>query len=689
MQPQIRPASPHTRVLDQDLDTALVRAIRRGVGKLESLQLEDGEWEGEVVWCPMLAAQYVLAAHIADLPISDKRRERIFLHFEDTQLPDGTWGLHEHSPPYLFVTALVYVACRVLGKDSDDRLIARARAFISEQEGGALSIPSWGKMWLSLMNLYGWEGVAPVQPEAWVIPEKVPLHPANYYCHTRLIYMGIASLYGRRFQAPRTPLTDALREELYPGREYSEIRWREQRLNLRDGDLFAAPTKTLRALYFACGAFEAARELPVVHTAAKALRDKMLVQLKERIRWELRTTDHTCISPVNGLLNILTLAIDDKSDPDLLRAVEQLEGWFWEDDDEGFRVTGARSATWDTSFVLQTLSAAAPHTDVAAPLARGASWLKTQQIKESFPGFREAYRVDPKGGFCFAGVWHGWPVSDCTAEAISGFIASEEQEKKRGELLDVESIVSGAEFLLQCQNHDGGFGSYEARKSRFSLEWLNPAEMFGDSMTELSYIECGASCLVSLAEARERCGHAMTSGLRARVDVAIAKARDWLLREQNEDGTWDGAWGIAYIYGTMFGVRGLRAAGLPQSHPAIQKSARWFERVQRADGGFGEHWEVCLDGEYRTAASHATQTAWALLGMCWSGANETKIAHAADTLAAMQEADGDWPKQEMVGVFFHTALLDYRLYRRYFPVWALSVARTRLQDSTDRERTER
>jgi lanosterol synthase len=30
-----------------------------------------------------------------------------------------------------------------------------------------------------------------------------------------------------------------------------------------------------------------------------------------------------------------------------------------------------------------------------------------------------------------------------------------------------------------------------------------------------------------------------------------------------------------------------------------------------------------------------------------------------------------------VGVFFHTALLDYTLYRQYFPLWALSLYESR------------
>ena len=38
-----------------------------------------------------------------------------------------------------------------------------------------------------------------------------------------------------------------------------------------------------------------------------------------------------------------------------------------------------------------------------------------------------------------------------------------------------------------------------------------------------------------------------------------------------------------------------------------------------------------------------------------------------------QEPDGIWPKQDMAGVFFRTALLDYALYRRYFPLHALGL----------------
>ena len=44
-------------------------ALRRASVRLLHLQGEDGAWEGEMVWCPMLTAQYVLLHHILERPL--------------------------------------------------------------------------------------------------------------------------------------------------------------------------------------------------------------------------------------------------------------------------------------------------------------------------------------------------------------------------------------------------------------------------------------------------------------------------------------------------------------------------------------------------------------------------------------------------------------------------------------------
>lgn len=634
------------------------RALERGARALVAKQAADGSWEGEVVWSPMLAAQLVLAHHLMSRPIEPERRRRILLHFEKTRLPSGTWGLSEWSEPSLFVTTLVYVAARVLGEAPEGPLLGRALELIRRE--GAASIPSWGKFWLALLNLYAWEGVNPISPEIWDIPRFLPLHPSRYYCHTRLIYLGMAALYGARFTAPRTPLVDALRRELYVN-GYEAVDFAAALRSLRPGDLYAPPSAALRASYRVLGWIE--------RVTSPARRQRSLSALRVRIRHELATTDHTSISPVSGLLNILALwsASPGATDEDVEQALLKLDRWIWEDDVNGARVTGARSTTWDTAFAVQALAEATPHTGVRAAVERGDRFLDTQQIRRSIPDAAAFDRADPVGGFCFAEIWHGWPVSDCTAEAILARLASPYTQPDAGD------VASAVRFILRSQNDDGGFGSYERRRSPVSLEWLNPAEMFGDSMTEASYVECTASCIAALARARPLLPRP------AVVDTPIARAVARLRASQHAGGSWQGAWGVRLVYGTMFGIRGLVAGGVSPHDAQIRKAAGWLRSHQRSDGGWGEAHVPAPTDRYRQAEeSQVIQTAWALSALIEAEDPDHEAQdRAARFLARAQKESGDWPDQAPAGVFFHTALLDYKLYKSYFPVLALAQYETR------------
>ena len=622
--------------------------------RLLDLQREDGAWEGEMTWCPMLAAQYALLHYVIGRQIEPGRRRLLLRQFEQTRLDGGLWGLHEHARASLFVTTLVYVAARLLGAGPDDPLVKPAREFL--QEEGVLNIPSWGKFWLALLNLYDWRGVNAMLPELWRLPRRLPLHPSNWYCHTRLIYMAMATIYSRRFQVAADPLIESLRNELYP-EGFARVNFAAGRNRLREADLFARPGRWLRAGYALTRIYE--------RFHGKRLRARCREELVERIRWELRSSSHTSISPVSGFLNILALWLRDPEDGDFHKAVEGLEGWIWEDEENGTRITGARSASWDTGFSLQALATIPGRDGVHQALRKGSDFLRGQQIPVSFDGFGEAYRNDPRGGWCFAGEWHGWPVTDCTAEAVTGLIAAgpgEVDEKRLGEAIG---------FMLRGQNRDGGFGSYEAKRSGISLEWLNPAEMFGESMTEHSYVECTASCLAALAACKRRYPQVVDGT----AIESMSRANAWLRRTQAHDGSWRGVWGVQFIYGVMFGIRGLLAGGASPRDPALRLAGHWLLDRQRSDGGWGEHHSGCLSGAYVAhEQSQVIQTAWALIALLEAGDSHwTAISRGVRFLLDAQDEEGGWPKQDMAGVFFRTALLDYELYRQYFPLHALGL----------------
>src|SRR5262249_20404944 len=146
-----------------------------------------------------------------------------------------------------------------------------------------------------------------------------------------------------------------------------------------------------------------------------------------------------------------------------------------------------------------------------------------------------------------------------------------------------EHLARAVEFILHRQNDDGGFGTYERRRGPKWLEALNPSDMYGNCMLEGSYVECTGSALCAMAHF----AHAFPGRSRRDIDRAIQRGAGFLCRSQRADGSFAGAWGIHFTYGIFHAVKGLRAAGLPASHKALDGCARWLLSKQKKDGGWG------------------------------------------------------------------------------------------------------
>lgn len=639
-------------------------ATRKAIQYLLGQQQPEGDWEGEMVWCTMILAQAVMVRTLVGKPYSATEQDRIIRHFTVTQASDGSWGMHPESPGYVFFTTLAYVALRLLGLPAHDARLENARGWLHAQPGGVKGIPTWGKFWLALLGLYEYSGLNSIPPELFLLPEWLPFHPRRFYCHTRLIYLGIAYIAGQRYQArlPQ-PLLSELRQELY-GEPYAAIDFPSLRHSLAPGDVYVPISRLLRLIYDGLTLFE--------RWHGKRLREKALDACFERILYEQRSTRYQGISPVNGLLNTLAIFVNDPGHPDLEPSLAGVEAWRWEDEGEGLRYVGARSNAWDTGFVLQAL-AAVPNPDSALlqAVARAQAFLERAQLREELPDHPRYWRDPALGGWCFSDGQHRWPVSDCTAEALSGLLAIREYGGYAGlPLFEEESLRQGVRFILSRQNADGGFGTYERRRAGKLLELINPSEMFGQCMTELSYIECTASALAALSEYRRHFAD-LPGG---EIGQAMENAIGLLRRSQLPDGSWPGFWGINYTYAIFHVAKGFRQAGIPASDPALLKAAQWLKSKQRADGGWSEHYTSCLEGRYiEHPATQIVMTSWALLALMEIlPVDDAAISRGMLWLLSKQQPDGGWPRQAVNGVFFGAAMLDYRLYHTYFPVWALT-----------------
>jgi squalene-hopene/tetraprenyl-beta-curcumene cyclase len=167
----------------------------------------------------------------------------------------------------------------------------------------------------------------------------------------------------------------------------------------------------------------------------------------------------------------------------------------------------------------------------------------------------------------------------------------------------------------------------------------------------------------------------------ARYAREVGRGLDWLLAEQELDGSWFGRWGVNHIYGTGATLPALEAAGVAPDHPAMRRAVSWLHSVQQPDGGFGEDIRSYADPG-RRGRGHATpsQTAWALLGYVAAGeAGSPQAARAADWLCVVQRSNGDWEEAHYTGTGFPLDfMIRYHLYRLHFPLMALARLRERL-----------
>ena len=636
-----------------------------------ALQQASGCWEGEVVWNTLLLSQYVFVRSIvagkpATQLFDDATRARMVQYFRVSCGRDGGWGMHPESGPYVFFTAMAYVALRLLGVSVDDPLVAGARGWLRAQRGGVLAIPSWGKFWLAVLGLYGYEGVNPVVPELFVLPEALPIHPNRYYCHTRYILP-------RNCVSVRTPVSSrprpdhartpagAIRPPLRVDRFcVAPTRRRGDRHLRPSGDRAASSVR--RALSVRAGPF-----------AIAPRRGAVALPRSNRIRGPCEQPSGTLPGQRPAQLP-RTLRARSQSPRPWRRARKGSEGWRWDDRIEGIRYAGARSNAWDTAFAMRACLETPDNVRAIEAIRRAYAYLRETQLTTELPGGAAEARDPVVGGWCFSDGQHRWPVSDCTAEALSAILIAHESPgliEKPARFSD-HRLQMAVEFILRRQNADGGFPTYERRRGGAFLESLNPSEMFGYCMTERSYIECTASCVSALARYRTRYPNVLTD----RVRTALARGIKFLRGAQHADGSWSGFWGVNFSYAIFHVVEALRHSGATADDPAIARAAQWLLGHLKLDGSWGEHYSSCLsdlpvrgasrrpgsDDELGPARAHEYAR----------GAR--RCCHARDPMAAIGPADrmGRGPNEAVNGVFFGTAMLRYCAYKSYFPAWTLA-----------------
>lgn len=614
---------------------------------------------------------YVVAKYFTNVPFSEEEKIEITRYLVNRAHPvDGGWGLHTYDKSTAFGTTMNYVILRLLGVIGRDHpAMIKARETL-HRLGGAIGNPHWGKAYLSVLNLYKWEGVNPAPPELWMMPYSVPIHPGRWWVHTRAIYLPLGYLSSNRVTKKLDPLLEEIREEIYT-RSFDSIDFSKHRNTVCGVDLYYPHSKLLDVANQAMVWYEK-------YLRPKWLQERTNKYCTELVMKDLENTDHLAIAPVSNAMNAIVVYLEKgKDSPEFQRFLFRWPDFLFMSP-EGLMMNGTNGVqVWDVAFALQycIMAGLADKSQFRETLIRGYRFLvRSQFTEDTVEGSFRDHRI---GGWPFSTKIQGFTVSDCTAEAIKAIIMTQNVpglEFLKQEM-PVENLKKGIDILMGLQNtgkfHYGSFASYERIKGSELLEYLNPAEVFGNIMVEYPYVECTDSSVLGLVYFHKYFDYRSDE-----IDQAINRALDYIISYQQADGSWYGSWGTCHCYAGMFAIEALSTQGYTYANSeVVKKGCDFFITRQEDDGGWAENFKSCEIFTYvRDVKSQVVQTSWVLITLLLADYPDKEvIRRAVKFLMNQQNPDGSYNWNHVEGVFNHSCAMEYPNYKFYFPMKALGL----------------
>ncbi len=692
-----------------NFSAALDRSIGAAADWLARNQKPEGYWVGRLESNACMEAQWCLALWFMGLE-NHHLRPRLAQSLRESQRADGAWQIYYGAPAGdINTTVEAYAALRSVGVPATDPQLVKARDWILSK-GGLRNVRVFTRYWLALIGEWPWKKTPNLPPEVIWFPNWFVFSIYNFAQWARATLMPIAILSARR---PVRPLPPENRlDDLFPsGRDQFDYDLPPKPgADFWDG-FFRTADKVLHALQ----AFGAATKIGLFRNAA----------VRHALEWIVRHQDADGvwggIQPP-WIYSLMAIHADGypTDHPVIAMGLAALDDPRWRVDIGGATwIQASTSPVWDTELALMAYDDAGLTEHYPQEVEKGLQWLLDQQVKRPGDWQVKVPNVAP-GGWAFEYKNYSYPDVDDTAVALivlsqfraprlaspvhGGGVAEGDGKPPQsaartappqaGEQMAArieEAIKLGVDWTLAMQSKDGGWGAFDKDNDKKILTKI-PFCDFGEALDPPS-----VDVTAHVIEAFGKLGY-------RRDFPPIARAIEWMRREQENDGSWFGRWGVNYIYGTAAALPALEAIGEDMTANYISRACDWLVSTQQADGGWGESCASYMDIEMKgRGTTTASQTAWALMALV--AAKREKDREAIQRGLAFlveRQKDGTWNEPEYTGTGFpgygvgqtiklgdpllterlkqgpelsRAFMINYNLYRHHFPLMAMGRAR--------------
>ena len=655
-------------LVEQGMKSRLRKAMKRTQDYFFRTQHEDGYWWGELESNPTMEAEYIMLTHFMGSDEGD-RIPRVAEDIRRRQSEDGSWRMYYGAPGDLSTSIECYFALKLAGDPTDAPHMARARAFILAQ-GGVPRARVFTKIWLALFGQWDWKGTPAMPPDMMLLPKWAPFNIYRFASWARATIVPMTIIL--TLHPTRPPRESAWVMELYPEGPvtFTLSRWRAKPFSLKGG--FLLLDKALRVY---CN-------LPFVPRRERAL--------KAAVDWIVshQEADGSWggIQPPWVYSLIALSALGYRLDHPVV--AKGLEGFrqHWSlpsEDDRALRVQACLSPVWDTCLAMRGLLDSGVPPDHPA-VRRAAAWLIREEIRVK--GDWAVYRphLEPSGwAFEFDNVHY--PDIDDSAIIVTD-LALARMNDDAGERARAASVDRAVAWLTGMQGSGGGWAAFDWNNESRELAEI-PFADFGELLDPPS-VDVTAHVL----EMYGMLGYGMDH-------PPVRRGLAYIWDQQEHDGAWFGRWGVNYVYGTGAVLPALQALGVDMTQPRVRRAVEWLLAHQNPDGGWGETCVSYPDPSLRgQGESTPSQTSWALIALIAAGEALSEPARrGVEFLLQRQQDDGTWDEPQFTGCGFPgygpgnqperyeplddpnsqgpelsaAFMINYHLYRNYFPLWAL------------------